>query len=75
MMINPSVEEINENISALERFVKAVPSHGTLHMGVGSDDMNDYSSMRVKIRYGLIRISDKEDLHSEDVDCSIVLNS
>ena len=75
MKSNPSSEEINENISALEKLVKYVPSHSMLPVGVDSDGMSDDSSARVRIICILTMISDKEVLHSEDVDCGTVNNS
>ena len=71
MKINPSAEEINANISVLENLVKAMPSHSMLTMGVYSDGIRDNSSARVR----LLGISDKEGLHSEDMDCDTVSNS
>ena len=75
MKINPSAEKINANINALENLIKDVPSYRMLPIGVGSDGMSDGSSARVRIICRLIRISDKEGLHSEDVDFGIVSNS
>ena len=75
MKSNLSSEEINSNICALEKLVKSVLSHSMLPMGVDSDGMSDDSSARVNPNCILTRISDKECLHSEDVDCGTLNNS